>query len=136
MVWLTIDGTPREAADGTLLIDALAAAGADVPHLCHDKRLTPSGSCRLCVVEVNGQARPVPSCSLPVSEGMIVRTRSEALDALRRTNLELIAAHYPLAACVAEPRHPFHRLLATYGVQPGDVWEGGAFRTTRIPISA
>ncbi len=110
MVWLTIDGIPREAADGTLLIDALAAAGAAVPHLCHDKRLTPSASCRLCVVEMDGQARPVPSCSCQVSDGMVVRSRSEALDTLRRTNLELIAAHYPSAACAAEPHHPFHRL--------------------------
>ncbi|WP_233633917.1 molybdopterin-dependent oxidoreductase [Burkholderia cenocepacia] len=133
MVRLTINGIPHEAADGTLLIDALAAAGATVPHLCHDKRMKPSGACRLCVVEIDGQARPVPSCSFEASEGMIVRTRSRALDALRQTNLGLIAAHYPAAACAAEPHHPFHRLLAEYGVQPGDAREDGLFQDDTHP---
>ncbi|WP_043285447.1 formate dehydrogenase subunit alpha [Paraburkholderia oxyphila] len=133
MVRLTIDGIAHEVADGALLIDALTAAGTVVPHLCHDSRVKPSGACRLCVVEVSGQARPVPSCSFEVSAGMVVRTRSEALDALRRTNLELIAAHYPAAACAAQPHHPFHRLLAEYGVQPGDVREDGLFHDDTHP---
>lgn len=133
MVRLTIDGIPHEAADGTRLIDALTAAGAAVPHLCHDSRLKPSGACRLCVVEVSGEARPVPSCSFDVREGMIVRTRSAALDALRHTNLELLAAHYPAEACAAEPDHPFHRLLAGYGVRPGDVRQDGLFQDETHP---
>ncbi|MFX1677391.1 formate dehydrogenase subunit alpha [Paraburkholderia sp. A2WS-5] len=133
MVQLTIDGISHEVADGTLLIDALTAAGAAVPHLCHDSRVKPSGACRLCVVDVSGQARPVPSCALEVSAGMVVRTRGEALDALRRTNLELIAAHYPAAACAAEPDHPFHRLLAAHGVEPGDVRQEGLFQDETHP---
>jgi formate dehydrogenase major subunit len=136
MVRLIIDGTAFEAAEGTLLIAALAAVGVAVAHLCHDKRLKPSGACRLCVVEVEGQARPVASCSFEVAEGMAVRTRSEALEALRRTNLELIAAHYPLAAYAAEPHHPFHRLLSEYGCVRGAWRRRGCFRTTAIPTSA
>ncbi|WP_155710189.1 2Fe-2S iron-sulfur cluster-binding protein, partial [Burkholderia stagnalis] len=61
MAWLTIDGVRHEVTDGTLLIDALAEAGATVPHLCHDKRLRPFGTCRLCVVELEGHALPVAS---------------------------------------------------------------------------
>lgn len=133
MVRLTIDGSPHEVPDGTLLIDALTAAGAAVPHLCHDSRVKPFGACRLCVVEVSGQARPVPSCAFEVSAGMVVRTRSEALDALRRTNLELIAAHYPATACATEPDHPFHRLLAGYGVRPRDVRQDGLFQDETHP---
>jgi formate dehydrogenase major subunit len=133
MVRLTIDGIAHEAADGTLLIDALTATGAAVPHLCHDSRVKPSGACRLCIVELSGQTRPVPSCSLEVSEGMDVRTHSQALDALRRTQLELITAHYPAAACAAEPHHPFHRLLAKYGVRPGDEREEGLFQDDTHP---
>lgn len=133
MVRLNIDGTAFEAEQGTLLIDVLAAAGIVLPHMCHDKRLKPSGACRLCVVELHGQARPITSCSFEVAEGLIVRTRSKALEALRRTNLELIAAHYPPTACAAEPRHPFHRLLAEYGVQPGGVQEDGLFQDDSHP---
>lgn len=127
MVRLTIDGTPWEAAAGMLLIDALSAAGRAVPHLCHDKRLTPSGACRLCVVHVEGHARPVASCTTEVAEGMAVQTRNNVLDTLRRTNLELIAARYPRTAYAADPQHPFHRLLADYGVLPGGKQVDGFF---------
>ncbi|MEF3062743.1 2Fe-2S iron-sulfur cluster-binding protein [Ralstonia solanacearum] len=133
MVRLTIDGVPCEATEGTLLIDALVAAGATVPHLCHDKRLTPFGGCRLCLVNLQGQARPVASCTVEVGEGMIVQSYSGALERLRRTNLELMTAHYPAAACVAEPHHPFHRLLAEYGVQPGGELVDGLFRDGSHP---
>lgn len=133
MVGLTIDGTSHETAEGALLIDALAAFGAKVPHLCHDKRIKPSAACRLCVVEVEGQPRPVPSCACVVQEGMVVRTSSKVLEDLRRTNLELIAAHYPSAARDADPSHPFHRLLAAYGVQPGDERKDGLFHDITHP---
>ncbi len=133
MVRLTIDGIPCEAPEGSLLINALAAAGAVVPHLCHDKRLTPSGACRLCLVHLQGQARPVASCTVEVAEGMRVQSDSGALEALRRTNLELMATHYPASACAAEPHHPFHRLLAEYGVPPGGTPQGGLFQDASHP---
>ncbi|MGN5353794.1 molybdopterin-dependent oxidoreductase [Ralstonia sp. L16] len=133
MVRLTIDGVACEAAEGALLIDALSAAGKTVPHLCHDDRLIPSGACRLCIVHVKGQPHPVASCSSEVAEGMVVQTRSVALDALCRTNLELIAARYPRTAYAADPRHPFHRLLAKYDVPPGGKFEDGLFRDDSHP---
>ena len=133
MVRLTIDGTPWDAAQGSLLIDALSVAGKAVPHLCHDKRMRPSGACRLCLVEVQGQARPVASCTAEVAEGMVVQTGSHVLEALCRTNLELIAARYPRTAYAAEPMHPFHRLLAKYGVSPGGEQENGFFRDDSHP---
>ena len=134
MVRLTIDGVACEAAEGALLIDALSAAGKTGPHLCHDDRLIPSGACRLCIVHVKGQPHPVASCSSEVAEGMVVQTRSVALDALCRTNLELIAARYPRTAYAADPRHPFHRLLAKYDVPPGGKFEDGLppMRQTRV----
>lgn len=133
MVRLTIDGVPCEAAEGTWLIDALSAAGRAVPNLCHDKRLAPSGACRLCVVHVEGHARPVASCTTEVTEGMSVQTHSSVLQALCRTNLELIAARYPRAAYAADPRHPFHRLLTRYGIPPGGKREDGHFRDDSHP---
>ena len=133
MVRLTVDGNPLEAAEGSLLLDALSAAGKAVPHLCHDKRLTPSGACRLCLVQVQGQPRPVASCTTEVAEGMVVQTRNNALDALCRTNLELIAARYPRTAYAADPKHPFHRLLAEYGVPPGGKQEDGFFKDDSHP---
>ncbi|WP_455275359.1 formate dehydrogenase subunit alpha [Ralstonia thomasii] len=133
MVRLTIDGAPWQAVEGALLIDALLAAGKAIPHLCHDKRLAPSGACRLCVVHVDGQVRPVASCTTEVAEGMAVQTHSHAIDALCRTNLELITMRYPRTAYAAAPLHPFHRLLADYGVQPGGKQEDRLFQDDSHP---
>ncbi|MCW3478941.1 formate dehydrogenase subunit alpha [Neisseriaceae bacterium JH1-16] len=119
MVQLTINGKLHDCAAGTLLLDALQAAGAAVPTLCHDARLKPYGACRLCVVEVAGEPRPVASCAVTVQDGMQVRSASPALSALRRTNLQLIARHYPPYAVLAEPQRPFHRLLNEYGASAG-----------------
>ena len=117
-VQLSVDGKPVAAARGATLLDALRAAGCNVPHLCHDDRLAPHGACRMCVVEVEGESRPVASCTASVCEGMVVRTRTPALESLRTTNLGLMAEGYPAAAIARDPLHPFHRLLAKYGIKP------------------
>jgi formate dehydrogenase major subunit len=116
MLRVTIDNRPCAFAPGISVLDALRQSGIEVPHLCHDDRLRPYGACRLCVVEIEGEPRPVASCSTPLAEGMVIRTRTAELEALRRTNLELMTEGYPAEAVAREPGHPFHRLLAQYGV--------------------
>ncbi|MFO1386777.1 MAG: molybdopterin-dependent oxidoreductase [Chitinivorax sp.] len=119
MFRLSINGTFVEVPAGTSLLHALQAAGANVPHLCHDDRLKPYGGCRLCLVEIDGEARPLASCAAEVRDGMVVRTDSPALQALRKTNLGLLAQHYPAEALTSEPQHPLHQLFSEYGVCPG-----------------
>lgn len=133
MLHVTIDGVAHDFAEGTLLLDALQAAGAGVPHLCHDERLRPFGGCRLCIVEVEGEPRPLAACTARVQDGMRVSTHTPALQALRRTNLQLMASHYPKDAVLAEPHHPFHRLLAEYGVGAGDDVLPGLFHDDSHP---
>jgi formate dehydrogenase major subunit len=82
--------------------------------------MKPYGACRLCLVEVAGDARPVTACDTEIRAGMDVRTHTETLERLRRTQLRLMAEHYPAAAVVAEPDLPFHRDLRQYGVTPHD----------------
>ncbi|HEU4845049.1 MAG TPA: formate dehydrogenase subunit alpha [Burkholderiaceae bacterium] len=124
MLHLTIDGVPHTAEPGSMLLQVLLAARRDIPHLCHDPRVQPSGGCRMCVVEIEGEPRPVSSCTTAVTEGMAVRTATPAIEALRRTNLSLLAGRYPAAAVAAEPQQPFHRLLARFGVPAGDApWQ-------------
>jgi formate dehydrogenase major subunit len=118
MLRVTIDNRPCAFAPGISVLDALRRAGVEVPHLCHDDRLRPYGACRLCVVEIEGEPRPVASCGLPLADGMVIRTCTPELEALRRTNLELMTESYPAEACARDPEHPFHRLLAQYGVNP------------------
>lgn len=94
MVNLTIDGKSVSVPKGSTILAACEAAGAQIPTLCHDKRLEPFGSCRICVVEVQGARTLVVSCSTPASEGMVVQTQSDRVIRARKENLNLLwAAH-------------------------------------------
>ncbi|HRF48194.1 MAG TPA: molybdopterin-dependent oxidoreductase [Anaerolineales bacterium] len=96
MITLTIDGQTLSVKPGTTALDAALAHDIDIPRLCHHPELKPSGGCRLCLVEVEGRPNPVPSCGLTVEPGMVVRTQSEQLTALRRDTLDLFISDHPL----------------------------------------
>lgn len=102
MVTLTIDGRTTTVPEGTTVLDAALAAGVEIPRLCHHPELTPYGGCRLCLVEVNGQPAPVASCGLRASEGLVITTRSERLEAHRREMLDLILSDHPLHCSICE----------------------------------
>lgn len=120
MLRLTLNGVQIECHAEATLLQVLQANGCNIPALCHDGRLKPAGACRLCMVEVEGEPRPLASCTARPTEGMAIRTDTPALRALCRTNLSLLAAHYPADAVMQDPAHPFHRLLDEYGVIPGN----------------
>jgi bidirectional [NiFe] hydrogenase diaphorase subunit len=94
---LQIDGRAVAAKAGMTVLDAARGAGVSIPTLCHHERLEPFGACRVCVVEaeVRGQTRLVAACTHPVEEGLVVRTRSEKVDRIRRSILEMLLAHAP-----------------------------------------
>ncbi len=82
MVNITINGKALEVAEGTTVLRAAQAAGIDIPTLCDHPHLTPYGGCRLCLVEVEGARTLQPSCTLPVSNNMVVKTDTKkVLDA-------------------------------------------------------
>ena len=84
-----------DGQDGEMLLSAVRRAGIAIPTLCHYEGLPPSGACRMCVVDVEGQRGLVPSCAFPVTAGMKVRTHSaRAVDA-RATLVELLLANHP-----------------------------------------
>src|ERR1051326_3323947 len=87
MFRLTINGRPCEVREDTTIMEALRQLGEDVPALCHDERLQPSGACRLCVVEVKGWNRHATACSTPVLDGMEIQTHSPSVEDARRTLL-------------------------------------------------
>ena len=96
-VTLTIDSTEVTAPAGTTVLEAARSASIDIPHLCYDPELglPPSASCRLCVVEVEGAASPVASCSHPAAQGMVVQTDTESLREIRREIIELLLSDHP-----------------------------------------
>ncbi|MBS1117924.1 MAG: fdhA [Deltaproteobacteria bacterium] len=95
MARVTIDGRRIEIALGSTILSALDRAEISIPHLCHDRRLAPIGACRSCLVEVAGTARPMPACTTPIIDGMIVTTHSPALETGRREILEMFARRIP-----------------------------------------
>ena len=94
MINVTIDEKTIQVPEGTTVLRAAEAAGITIPTLCDHPNLTPYGGCRLCVVEVQGWRLPMASCTLPVSEGMVVKTETPALAQSRRTILELLLSNY------------------------------------------
>jgi len=96
---MQIDGKEVHATDGVSVLDAARSAGISIPTLCHNEALEAFGGCRLCIVEaeVRGWTRLVVSCVYPVADDLIIRTRSEKIDRLRKTLLELLLAHAPNA---------------------------------------
>ena len=95
-VSLTIDGTPLMVPDGTSIMRAARQAGIMVPKLCSTDSLDAFGSCRLCMVEIEGRKGLSASCTEPVAEGMSVRTQTEELARLRRGVMELYISDHPL----------------------------------------
>jgi len=92
---LSIDGQTVTVPEGTTILQAAETVEIEIPRLCYFEGLPPSGSCRLCLVELEGQGRLAVSCTQRVKEGMAVRTRSDRVDEARKFVLELIWSTHP-----------------------------------------
>lgn len=93
---ITIDGQTIEVAEGTTILRAAGQAGIEIPHLCYHPAFPPEGSCRLCLVEIEGAPKLELSCSTVVREGMVIKTQSEKVREARRSVLEFLLAEHPL----------------------------------------
>ena len=95
-VTLTIDGVSVSVPAGTSVMAAAMSMGTKIPKLCATDSLEPFGSCRLCLVEIEGRRGTPASCTTPAEEGMIVRTQSDTLHTLRKGVMELYISDHPL----------------------------------------
>jgi NADH-quinone oxidoreductase subunit G/NADP-reducing hydrogenase subunit HndD len=119
VIRIEVNGRDVDAQDGEMLLATLRRAGIAVPTLCHYDGLPPSGACRMCVVEVQGQRGLVPSCAYPAAPGMKVQTHSpRAVDA-RRTLVELLLASHPddCLYCSRNTRCELQELAQQLGVR-------------------
>jgi len=92
---LTIDGKTVQAYEGqTLLSVAIDNGITDIPNLCNDEKLEPTAACRMCLVHIEGEPRPLPSCNIAALPGMKVTTKSDELFHIRRTNLEMMLSDH------------------------------------------
>ncbi|WP_268793331.1 MULTISPECIES: NADH-quinone oxidoreductase subunit G [unclassified Rhodococcus (in: high G+C Gram-positive bacteria)] len=101
---ITIDGVPMTVPKGTLVIRAAEMLGIQIPRFCDHPLLDPVGACRQCLVDVEGQRKPLASCTTTVSDGMIVRTQhsSEIAEKAQRGVMELLLINHPLDCPVCD----------------------------------
>jgi formate dehydrogenase major subunit len=117
-VRIIVDGQAGSFPAGTSILAAARQLGIQIPTLCDDPRLEPSGACRLCLVEVAGASKPAAACATAIADGMEVRTTSDPIEAERRAVLEMLARRYPAAAAAEAPDKDFHRHLRAAGITP------------------
>ncbi len=104
LVTLTIDGFEVSVPKGTLVIRAAELIGIQIPRFCDHPLLDPVGACRQCLVEVEGQRKPLASCTSTVTEGMVVKTQltSPIAEKAQRGNLEMLLINHPLDCPVCD----------------------------------
>jgi formate dehydrogenase major subunit len=115
-VTLEIDGATITVPAGTSIMRAAALADRDVPKLCATDTLKQFGSCRVCLVEIEGRKGFPASCTTEVAAGMKVRTQSEALQGLRRGVLELYVSEHPVGSCPDSSRCELETLAGEHGI--------------------
>jgi len=111
---MIIDGKTVPAAPGASLLEAAREAGVFIPALCHHPALPADGSCRICLVEVEGRRGLHPACTLPAADGLVVRTDTANSRALRESLLRLMLARY--APGVGRADNELLSLASRYGV--------------------
>src|SRR4051812_48557613 len=132
-VTLEIDGASISVPAGTSIMRAAALAQHDIPKLCATDTLEAFGSCRVCLVEIEGRRGFPASCTTEVAAGMKVRTTSESLSKMRRGVLELYVSEHPLGSCPPESRCDLERLAEAHGLSGSRYASGHAARAQATP---
>ncbi|NYT62280.1 NADH-quinone oxidoreductase subunit G [Alcaligenaceae bacterium] len=102
MVELTIDGIKVEAPEGSMVIQAAHKLGVYVPHFCYHKKLSIAANCRMCLVDVEKAPKALPACATPVTNGMVVHTRSERAVSAQKSVMEFLLINHPLDCPVCD----------------------------------
>jgi NADH-quinone oxidoreductase subunit G len=96
MIEIELDGRKVSVAEGSMVMHAADAAGTYIPHFCYHKKLTIAANCRMCLVEIEKAPKPMPACATPVTNGMIVRTKSEKALKAQHSVMEFLLINHPL----------------------------------------
>ena len=132
-VTLEIDGATVTVPAGTSIMRAAALAGGDIPKLCATDTLKAFGSCRVCLVEIEGRKGFPASCTTEVAAGMKVRTASEAVNKLRRSVLELYVSEHPMGSCPDSSRCELETLAAAHGIDESRFADAASPRDLHTP---
>ena len=96
MVKIILNGQEISVPKGSTIMQACNVAGIEIPHFCYHERLSIAGNCRMCLVEIAGNAKPVASCAMPISDGMRIQTDSELVRTARHGVMEFLLINHPL----------------------------------------
>ena len=96
MVEIELDGKKVEVAPGSMVMHAAEKAGTYIPHFCYHKKLSIAANCRMCLVDVEKAPKPMPACATPVTQGMIVRTKSDKAIKAQQSVMEFLLINHPL----------------------------------------
>src|SRR5574343_1571596 len=96
MVEIELDGQKVEVPEGSMVMHAADKLGTYVPHFCYHKKLSIAANCRMCLVDVEKAPKPMPACATPVTQGMIVRTRSDKAVSAQKSVMEFLLINHPL----------------------------------------
>jgi len=119
MLNVTIDGIQVQAKEGSTILQAAQSVGIEIPTLCYLKDLTPEASCRICLVEIEGNPKLFTACSTPVAEGNVIYTKSEKVIAARRSVLDLMLSTHnaDCFSCGKNGDCQLQNLCYEYGVE-------------------
>ncbi len=96
MVEIELDGKKVSVLEGSVVMHAADAAGTYVPHFCYHKKLSIAANCRMCLVDIEKAPKPMPACATPVTQGMVVRTKSEKALKAQQSVMEFLLINHPL----------------------------------------
>ncbi len=96
MVEIELDGQKVEVLEGSMVMHAAEKAGTYIPHFCYHKKLSIAANCRMCLVDIEKAPKPMPACATPVTQGMIVRTKSDKAIKAQQSVMEFLLINHPL----------------------------------------
>jgi NADH-quinone oxidoreductase subunit G len=96
MIEIELDGKKVQVTEGSMVMHAAEKAGTYIPHFCYHKKLSIAANCRMCLVDVEKAPKPMPACATPVTNGMIVRTKSEKAIKAQQSVMEFLLINHPL----------------------------------------
>ena len=96
MVEIELDGKKVEVQEGSMVMHAAEKAGTFIPHFCYHKKLSIAANCRMCLVDVEKAPKPMPACATPVTQGMIVRTKTDKAIKAQKSVMEFLLINHPL----------------------------------------
>ena len=96
MVEIELDGKKVDIVEGSMIMHAADKAGTYIPHFCYHKKLSIAANCRMCLVDVEKMPKPMPACATPVTQGMIVRTKSDKAIKAQQSVMEFLLINHPL----------------------------------------